>query len=117
MDLDQVGQIHSDWKVKLRLAITKQEQMDAAGIANDRACEFGKWLHGEAKAKHGRLASYAQCVAKHADFHKEAAKVAQAINAKNYADAKSMLGANTPYALASMEVTVAIGLLKKEAGL
>jgi hypothetical protein len=117
MDLNQAGQAHNDWKVKLRMAIAKQEQVNAAELADERSCPLGQWLSSEAKAKYGDLASYAQCVAKHAAFHKEVGKVAQAINAKKYAEAKSMLDPNTPYAQASMAVVSAIGSFKKEAAL
>jgi hypothetical protein len=117
MDLDNAGQLHNEWKIKLRMAITNKEQLDAATISNDKACPLGQWLQGEAKTKYGGLAAYSQCVEKHGDFHKEAGKVAQAINSQKFTEAKNMLGANTPYALATMAVTVAIGQLKKEAGL
>ena len=30
MDLNQAGQTHSEWKIKLRMAIAKQEALDAA---------------------------------------------------------------------------------------
>ena len=45
-------------------------------------CELGTWLHGKAKSQIGHLASYVECVQKHAAFHVEAGKVAAIINAK-----------------------------------
>lgn len=112
MDLDLAIEKHSQWKLKLRTAIAKKESMDAAVIGRDDACELGKWLHGEAKASLGRLPSYAACVAKHAAFHVEAAKVAKAINSHEYTAAEAMLGAGTPYIAASSAVGVAIMTLK-----
>ena len=91
--------------------------MDATTIAKDNGCELGKWLHGEAKASVGRLASHAACIAKHAVFHAEAGKIAKAINEKKYAAAEAMLASSTPYASASSAVAGAIMHLKKEAGL
>jgi hypothetical protein len=117
MDLNQAGQTHSEWKIKLRMAIAKQETLDAAVIAADNQCLFGKWLHGEAKVKYGKLPAYADCASKHAAFHQEAGKVAQTINAKDFTQAKSMMDANTPYALAANGFIIALGLLKKESGL
>ena len=117
MDLNQASQAHSEWKVKLRMAITKAEQVDAAAITADNQCALGKWLHGEAKSQYGRLRSHGDCLARHAAFHKEAGAVARAINAKDYAKAEGMLGAGTPYASATSAVGSAILGLKKEASL
>ncbi len=117
MDLNQASQAHSEWKVKLRLAIAKAEQLDAATIAQDNQCALGKWLHGEAKAQYGKLRSYADCVGKHAAFHREAASVARVINAKDYPKAEAMLAAGTAYASATGAVSSAILGLKKEAAL
>jgi hypothetical protein len=117
MDLNQAIDRHAEWKVKFRTAIAGHETMDAETISKDNCCQLGKWLHGDAKSKYGKLASHAECVKKHAAFHTEAGKVAQAINAKNYAKAEAMIGADTPYSLTSREVALAIGKLKKESGL
>ena len=46
MDLDQAGQMHSEWKIKLRMAIAKQETLDAASISTDNQCalrEMAAW--------------------------------------------------------------------------
>lgn len=115
MDLDHASQAHVEWKVKLRLAITKKEQLDARTIGADNCCALGQWLHGDAKTRYGQLAAYKDCVTKHAAFHREAGAVAQAINQQQYAKAESMLGAGTPYALATSAVGSAILGLKKEA--
>ena len=117
MDLNQAIQKHAEWKLKFRSAISKNETMDITTISKDNCCELGKWLHGEAKPKFGGLQSYVSCVAKHAAFHVEAGKVAQAINAKKFLEADAMLNAGTVYTLASSAVGVAIIQFKKEAGL
>ncbi|CAG4882719.1 Chemotaxis protein [Georgfuchsia toluolica] len=114
MDLDQAVTKHAEWKMKFRAAITKQETMDVATISKDNCCELGKWLHGEAKAKYGKLGSHSECVGKHATFHVEAGKVAIAINLKKYKEASAMLDVGTPYAAASSAVAVAIMHLKKK---
>lgn len=117
MDLGHAIQKHSEWRIKFRSAISKKEQMDAMSVSKDACCEFGKWLHGEAKSQFGELGSYQECISKHAVFHAEAGKVAAAINRKNYAEAEEMIGINTPYGAASTAVAAAILKLKKEAQL
>lgn len=114
MNLDQASQAHATWKVKLRAAIVKKEELDAATIARDDCCELGKWLHGEARTRYGRWASYRDCVSRHAGFHREAGAVARLINAGAYAEAEAALNAGTAYATASGAVASAILGLKKE---
>lgn len=117
MDLNVAIEKHAGWKLKLRAAISKQESLDASSIASDRECELGKWLQGDAKSKFGSLPTHAACLKKHAAFHTEAAKVAHAINAKNYDSAEAMLNAGTDYAAASSAISVALMQLKREAKL
>lgn len=116
MDLNSAVEKHTEWKTKFRVAITKQETMDAATISKDNCCELGRWLHGEGKSKYGGLASHKDCVTTHAKFHEEAGKVAAAINSKKFDQATNMLSAGTTYAAASSAVGVAIMKLKKEIG-
>ena len=117
MDLSKAIEKHSEWKIKFRTAISAHETMDAATIGRDDACELGKWLHGDGKREHGTLASHRDCVAKHAQFHREAGKVAQLINAQKFDEATTALGAATPYGQASSAVGVAILAFKREAGI
>lgn len=117
MNLDTAISAHADWKLKFRNAIAKKEKLDDAGICVDHACPLGKWLHGEAKAAHGKLASYGNCVKKHAAFHQEAGKIAKLINAGKYTEAEAMLASGTSYAAASGEVGAAIIAFRKEARL
>ena len=117
MDLSKAIEAHGEWKVKFRQAINGKESLDAATIAADDRCNLGKWLHGEAKTKFANLKSYAECVAMHAAFHKCAGNVAQAINARKYAEAQSMIGVGSDYLKASVAVSGAIFALKKETGL
>ncbi len=116
MDLNKAIEKHADWKLKFRLAISKQETMDVEAISKDNCCELGKWLHGESKARFGKFTSHLACVGKHAAFHVEAGKIARTINSKKYAEAEAML-VGTPYTTASNAVGAAIIRLKKEAGL
>ncbi|MFO1216781.1 MAG: CZB domain-containing protein [Burkholderiaceae bacterium] len=113
MDLNKASSAHTDWKVKLRMAIAKKERLDAASIGADNCCALGQWLHAEGRAVHGRSAVFSDLVKKHAAFHREAGAVAQAINAGQYDKASGMLEAGTPYVSASSAVVTAILGFKK----
>lgn len=117
MNLDEAIQAHAQWKIKFRSAISKKEQMDSVKISADSCCPLGMWLYGEAKTKYCHLNSYKDLLQKHATFHREAGKVASAINAKKYVEATAMLDPGTPYMSASSATGVAISTLKKEVGL
>lgn len=117
MDLNEAIKAHSEWKMKLRGAIQTHATMDVATIARDDACVLGKWLHGESRKQYGLLKSYQECVRHHAEFHKQASQVATVINAGKYPQAEAMLGAGTSYMNASHAVVMAIGTLKREAGI
>jgi Chemoreceptor zinc-binding domain len=117
VDLSKAVDAHVQWKTKFRVAITKQESMDAATIGKDNCCELGKWLNGEGKSNHGSLASFKEVVVKHSDFHKSAGQIATAINAKQFSQADKMLASGTPFAITSAAVGVALARLKMDAKL
>lgn len=117
MDLTEAMKAHAEWKVKFRTAIAKNETMDVTAISADNCCPLGKWLHGESKVKYGRMKSHADCISRHAMFHREAGKVARTINEKKYVEAEAMLNPSTSFFTASNNVMVAISALKKEAGM
>jgi|GEM_PF-449136 len=114
IDLDSAIQVYSEWKTKLRRAIHHQELLDSATIGRDDCCKLGKWLHGKARRNYPNLANYRDCVNKHAAFHVEAGKVAEAINNKHYAAAETLLGHDSDFASLSREVSMAITKLKME---
>jgi Chemoreceptor zinc-binding domain len=116
MDLDEAIKKHSEWKTKFRAAIVKKEKLDAEAICTDDKCDLGKWLHGPAKSQLKASANYQACVKKHAEFHKEAGKVAKLINGEKFTDAETALGGTTSYGAASNSVIMAIQALKRELG-
>lgn len=95
--------------------MAKKEQLDAATLGKDNCCPLGQWLHGAARSQYGRWASYAECVARHATFHREDGAVAHLINAGAYTKAEAALYAGSAYAAASSAVASAILSLKREA--
>jgi NOL1/NOP2/fmu family ribosome biogenesis protein len=117
MDLNDAVKKHAEWKIKLRSAISKHEQMDVVTLAKDNCCELGEWLHGEGRVKFNKLESHGECIQKHAAFHVEVAKIATAVNAKKFTAAEAMLGPGTAYAHISSALSVAFIRLRKEAGL
>jgi len=117
INLDDAVKAHLDWKTKFRVAINKQESMDAATIAKDNCCVLGKWLYTEAKSRYADMASYPDLLNKHKAFHVEAGKVSSLVNAKRFAEAEFALHTNTPYGQASQAVGLAIVKLRKETGL
>jgi hypothetical protein len=114
MDFDKATAAHADWKVKLRVALSNHDTLDAQAICSDRNCDLGRWLHGEARLRLGTNASYLQCVEAHRDFHVCAGKVAEVINRKDDATAERMLGTEAPFGVASMKVAVALRRLRRE---
>jgi methyl-accepting chemotaxis protein len=113
MNLDDAIGAHSQWKIKLRMAISKHETLDAATIGKDNCCELGKWLYGEGRGLYSAKPQFAILMEKHKAFHSEASKVATAINAKKYEDADKMISGSSPFGAASSEVATSISNLKK----
>ena len=108
MDLNQAIQKHAEWKYKLRNAAHSGTVLDAAIISTDNNCEFGKWLHGEARSAYGSQKSFPKCVAEHAAFHRAAGKVAVAANAKQKEQVEKLMGPGSEFAESSKKVAVAI---------
>ena len=113
MDLDMAIQKHAQWKFKFRDALHTKEHMDAAAISKDNNCEFGKWLHGDAKVQFGNVGSYAKCVAEHAAFHVEAGKIAVLVNANKADEAERLMASGSVYDQISKRVAVSIIELKQ----
>ena|ERR1035437_267291 len=117
MDLDSAISAHEQWVFKFKNAISTASTLDAATIAKDNCCEFGKWLYGEGRSMHGHRARFSDIIERHAEFHKLAGKVAEAVNAKQYKEAQDMIDyASTPFGQATQGVKAAILGLKGEIG-
>jgi hypothetical protein len=112
IDLDAAIGAHTQWKIKLRTAINRKEQLDAATISKDNCCELGKWIYGEGRQSLGTKPEFTAMLEKHKVFHGEAGKVATAINAGKYTDASTMISGDSPFGTASSSVVIAIGVLK-----
>lgn len=117
MELVTALRAHGDWRLKLRAALHDKAPLDPEVVSCDHACPLGEWLLGECKDKHGRFRSYAECVEAHAAFHREAGRIATAIQAGHYAEAEQLLVGNSAYAQASSAVGSTILTLRSEAGI
>jgi len=113
LDVDKVISAHAQWKTKFRAAISRQETMDAATIARDDCCELGKWLHGSMKVRMGRHPRFMELLSEHKKFHKEAGRVAIAINEKEFSHATQMIEHGSAFAEASTLVTNALSAIKR----
>lgn len=112
MNFDEAIKAHVAWKIKFKGAMQNKESLDAETIGKDNCCPLGIWLHGDAKERFNAVSDYKTCVSLHAEFHRQAALVAAAINEKRYAAAEEMLAPESPYSKASTAVVVAIGTLR-----
>ncbi len=115
MDLSNAVAAHAQWKTRFRVAITNRDILDAATIGKDNCCELGKWLYAEGRGLYGVRPEFTKVLEKHKAFHVQAGKVANAINARQYTEAETMINAGTPFAAASTEVGLAINSLKDAA--
>jgi len=106
---------HSSWKTRLRAAIHSGKlDVPAGAVKADNQCEFGKWLHGPQRPAAGSQTEEYRVVKQlHAQFHEEAAKVAQfAISGQKQAAERAM-GPSSDFNRASSAL---IGALTKWAG-
>ena len=112
IDFDAVMAAHAQWKTKFRVAISKKEKMDASTIGRDDCCTLGQWLYGSGRTRMGTKPEFVNLLQKHKSFHTAAGQVAATINAKNFTRAQGMIDGNSPFALASLAVSMAIRALK-----
>ena len=114
MLLDQAIPWHAQWKLTFRSAIMKKERIDATFVLQDDGCLLGQWLHGAGAAKFVDNPHFDACRQKHADFHREAGKIARAISDGKFDEADAMLNRGTAYSIASSDVSAAIIELKRD---
>jgi hypothetical protein len=106
---------HGYWKEKICDAITNQETLDIYEVLKDDSCDLGHWLHSEAEHPHlVHLQSYHDLKKQNAEFHIQAAKVVEHINAKQYAVALRLTECTSAFESASSAVITAIFNLKKD---
>jgi methyl-accepting chemotaxis protein len=84
---DEIGKAisaHGQWKQKLRVAIdTGASEAKPEKVKQDSNCAFGKWLHQAIAAENKKSPFYAEVIALHASFHKEAGAILELAVAGN----------------------------------
>jgi methyl-accepting chemotaxis protein len=115
INLDTAIKAHAEWRSKLRTAARNGEKLDADNISRDDCCELGNWLHGAGQSKYGSRPKFVELMDGHRLFHKEAGKIAHAINqGAGSEQAEKMLASDTTFGRASSQVTQVIVQMKKE---
>lgn len=116
MYFESAIQSHVEWRSRFWMAIRTGATFDVQKTGGDCHCDVGRWLHGEGKRLYRDLPAYRECLERHAEFHREAAKVAVAVNAGDAATTETMLGIGTPYSRASTGCVGALRALASEIG-
>jgi hypothetical protein len=112
MDLDHALEAHVVWKVRFRMAILEQGSLDADCVGREDCCELGRWLQGEGRERLGGLPAFAECEARHREFHTAAGRVARAINAGRLLEASRLMRPSEAFTLRSAALGHALaGLL------
>jgi methyl-accepting chemotaxis protein len=98
---------HSAWSARLKAAIASRHlDIPVSTVRTDNQCQFGKWLYGsEISAAEAQTQTYRQTKRLHAQFHEEAAKVAQLALAGQKEAADQAMGSGSAYARVSAELT------------
>ncbi|MDE2419312.1 MAG: CZB domain-containing protein, partial [Burkholderiales bacterium] len=112
-ELANAVEAHAAWRTKFRMAINKQEKIDADAISLDNRCPLGKWLHGIGQHQCGANPEFLELIRRHKGFHGEAGVVARLINARQFSRALEELSGETPFMRASSDVVKAIGALRR----
>jgi hypothetical protein len=105
---------HAKWKHYLRQAIaTGESAWTVSGVRVDDQCEFGRWLRSIAPVDR-RDGHWETVQTRHADFHREAARVLQLALARRQQEAEAAIGPGSPFAEASKRLTLAMTAWQKD---
>ena len=98
---------HAAWSARLRAAIgSKHLDIPVTTVRADNQCQFGKWLYSdEFSTVETQTGSYTRAKQLHAQFHQEAATVAQLALSGESAAAERAMEPASQYAKVSTELT------------
>ncbi len=101
---------HGQWKVRLKGAIdTGKIDIQIGTIKVDNACAFGKWFYGPTITTEIKSSNQYKTVKElHAQFHKEAAKVAELAIGGKKEEAEKSIGIHGEYGIISAKLTKAM---------
>jgi hypothetical protein len=113
IDVDAAINSHENWKEKLQSVLDGQPSyllpIDVA--CQDDYCDLGKWLHGTGSKRFAHYPAFSALVARHRDFHIEAANVLSQAQAGDMEKARETLGSS--YRLASSQIILLLKELKR----
>ncbi len=98
---------HAAWTARLKAAIhSRKLDMPVATVGADNQCQFGKWLYGaEISPADKETETYRTARQFHAQFHEQAAKIAQYAIAGQKEKAESAMSPSGEYARVSSALT------------
>ncbi len=98
---------HGAWSARLRAAIQSRKlDMPVATIAADNQCQFGKWFYGgDLSTAEKEAANYRTVKQLHAQFHEQAARIAQYAIAGQKEKAESAMSGSSEYANVASALT------------
>lgn len=101
---------HSGWKARLRNAASSGKfEVATNTVKADDQCEFGKWLHGSGLSAAEKQSEHYRAVKQlHAQFHLDAAKVAELATSGQKEAAEKEMGMGSSYSKSSTALTGAM---------
>lgn len=112
MDLTQAIAAHAEWKVKLRLYLGGQGELDPCIIAQDNQCVLGKWIYGEGQ-QYASLPEFEELRQHHAMFHRCASEIVEKIDSDQTDEAEKDLEPGGQFATLSSEISMGLMKLKR----
>ena len=86
---------HQNYTVNLRNAVMRKIAVDAERMGRTDCCRLGEWMQGSQGQRHAHAPAFRELVRHHEVVHTEAARVAQVVNQRRFAEAQQMLEAGT----------------------
>lgn len=108
MDIREAIRIHLQWKVELEWMLCGKQPLEPQRLAQVDACEFGRWLHGEARSLYGEAPALQQAVQEHARFHAVCSEVADCIQDGRREQAARLLSPGGDFSRASHAIVEAL---------
>lgn len=77
LNMKEALDAHTQWTQRLEAKINgnSNENLHVPTVACDTHCTLGKWIHGVAKQRFGKLAAFEELRQVHAEFHVTAGEV------------------------------------------
>lgn len=114
MDFDEAISVHSAWKHKLKLYLSRPDHsLKAASVAVNDRCKLGEWIVGEGR-KYSTLPEFTTLSAQHTRFHKAAADIVRKADRGQDVSGELVPGSNSEFSQATASVVRALIEMKKK---